>query len=98
MGVDFTILGPIDYIVHCYEAIPKEELSHREAFLTLFLERHFLSLDPKVYHAGNSRNYHASGREELDRMLESTIEQLEPQFYLICKDMLGYNPEAVKHS
>lgn len=90
MDFDFNENGPVDYIVSCYEQIPKGEASHRHAFLTFFLESYFRDPDGRIGHFGITRSYTALGEGQLENMLNSTIEELEPFFYEVCTQLLGY--------
>ncbi|MFW6283009.1 MAG: hypothetical protein ACOC1P_03075 [Minisyncoccales bacterium] len=89
MDFDFEKRGPVDYIVHCYEKIPKQDVDHRAFFLELFLEQRFRDCTGKRYIPGG-RSYVANGKETLDKMLNETVEKLEPVFYDIMENELGY--------
>ena len=60
MDFDFEKGGPVDYIVHYYEKIPKQEVDHRASFLELFIEQIFRDCTGKRYVPGG-RNYFANG-------------------------------------
>lgn len=70
MGFNFKNKSSVEYIVECYEAIPKDELYHRIFFL------HSILSGPHDLHS-----YTSKGEKELRRMLKSDIERLEPEFY-----------------
>lgn len=88
MSFNFETEGPIDYMVYCYEQIPKEEVSHRATFLELFLERMFSDCTGARYIPGG-RTYKSDGIETLDKMFHGTTEELEPIFYDVCENILG---------
>lgn len=67
---DFKKKSSVEYIVDCYEAIPKEEIHHRIFFLHSILDN-----------ANSFFSFTSHGKEELYKMIKSDIERLEPQFY-----------------
>jgi hypothetical protein len=97
MGFNFEIGGPIDYVVYCYEQIPKENWNTRESFLTLFLEKSFRDVTGRNIISGN-RQYHGTGKEDVERMLKSVVEELEPVFYDVCENLLGFNSNRGDYS